>query len=294
MDKINQRIATDLGVAPGQVAAAVELLGEGSTVPFIARYRKEKTGGLDDTQLRKLEERLGYLRELEDRRATVLKTIEEQGKLTPELARAINGAATKVELEDLYAPFKPKRRTKAQIAREAGLEPLSEFAPEEPGAGPRGGSHQVHRCRQGRRRRQGGSRGRAPHPHRAHRRNPLGRGRAARLAVERRRSDVGREERQGRGGGQVLRLFRVRPAPQGYAVASRPRHAARRQRGHSRPRSRHRARGGQAAPGRGAHQVRLRHRRPRAPGGCVARRDRAPGLEGQTVRLPQHRPAHSP
>ena len=92
MDKINQRIATELGVGVGQVAAAVELLGEGATVPFIARYRKEKTGGLDDTQLRKLEERLGYLRELEDRRATVLKSIEEQGKLTPELSRSINGA----------------------------------------------------------------------------------------------------------------------------------------------------------------------------------------------------------
>ena len=88
MDKINQRIAAELGVGVAQVAAAVELLGEGATVPFIARYRKEKTGGLDDTQLRKLEERLGYLRELEDRRATVLKSIEEQGKLTPELARA--------------------------------------------------------------------------------------------------------------------------------------------------------------------------------------------------------------
>ncbi|MFA5900263.1 MAG: Tex family protein [Hyphomicrobium sp.] len=125
MDKINQRIATELGVAAGQVAAAVELLGEGATVPFIARYRKEKTGGLDDTQLRTLEERLGYLRELEDRRATVLKTIDAQGKLTPDLLRAINGAATKIELEDIYAPYKPKRRTKAQIAREAGLEPLS-------------------------------------------------------------------------------------------------------------------------------------------------------------------------
>src|SRR6476659_6555016 len=126
MDKINQRIATELGVGIGQVSAAVDLLGEGSTVPFIARYRKEKTGGLDDTQLRTLAERIIYLRELEDRRGTVLKSIEEQGKLTPELARSINGAATKVELEDLYAPFKPKRRTKAQIAREAGLEPLSE------------------------------------------------------------------------------------------------------------------------------------------------------------------------
>jgi uncharacterized protein len=126
MDRINQRIATELGVGVAQVAAAVDLLGEGSTVPFIARYRKERTGGLDDTQLRKLEERLGYLRELEDRRATVLKSIEEQGKLTPELAKSIAGATTKVELEDLYAPFKPKRRTKAQIAREAGLEPLAD------------------------------------------------------------------------------------------------------------------------------------------------------------------------
>ncbi|HEX5999122.1 MAG TPA: Tex family protein [Hyphomicrobiaceae bacterium] len=123
-DKINQRIASELSVGVGQVAAAVELLGEGATVPFIARYRKERTGGLDDTQLRKLDERLGYLRELEDRRATVLKSIDEQGKMTPELAFAINGAETKVELEDLYAPYKPKRRTKAQIAREAGLEPL--------------------------------------------------------------------------------------------------------------------------------------------------------------------------
>jgi uncharacterized protein len=126
MDKINQRIATELGVGIGQVTAAVELLGEGATVPFISRYRKEKTGGLDDTQLRKLEERLGYLRELEDRRATVLKSIEEQGKLTPELSRSIAGALTKVELEDLYAPYKPKRRTKAQIAHEAGLEPLGD------------------------------------------------------------------------------------------------------------------------------------------------------------------------
>jgi uncharacterized protein len=126
MDKINQRIATELGVGVGQVSAAVELLGEGATVPFIARYRKEKTGGLDDTQLRKLEERLGYLRELEERRVTVLKSIEEQGKLTPELSRSITAAQTKVELEDLYAPYKPKRRTKAQIAREAGLEPLSD------------------------------------------------------------------------------------------------------------------------------------------------------------------------
>ncbi len=124
VDKINAQIARELSVGVNQVAAAVELLGEGSTVPFISRYRKEKTGGLDDTQLRKLEERLGYLRELEDRRGSVLKSIEEQGKLTPELTRSIMGADTKVALEDLYAPYKIKRRTKAQIAREAGLEPL--------------------------------------------------------------------------------------------------------------------------------------------------------------------------
>jgi uncharacterized protein len=124
MDKITQQIARELVVRPEQVAATIELLGEGATVPFIARYRKEKTGGLDDTQLRTLTERLAYLRELEDRRASVLRSIEEQGKLTPELARSIAEAGTKVDLEDLYAPYKQKRRTKAQIAREAGLEPL--------------------------------------------------------------------------------------------------------------------------------------------------------------------------
>jgi protein Tex len=126
MDRIRARIAEELGVAVGQVMAAAELLGEGATVPFIARYRKEKTGGLDDTQLRHLEARLGYLRELEERRATVLRSIEEQGKLTPELGALIDAARTKVELEDLYTPYKPKRRNKAQLARAAGLEPLAE------------------------------------------------------------------------------------------------------------------------------------------------------------------------
>ena len=126
MDKITTRIAAELGVQTAQVAAVIELLGEGSTVPFIARYRKEKTGGLDDTQLRTLETRLGALRELEDRRGTVLKAIDEQGKLTPELARQIGDAETRTALEDLYAPYKLKRRTKAMIAREAGLEPLTD------------------------------------------------------------------------------------------------------------------------------------------------------------------------
>lgn len=122
---IANRIATELGVAEAQVGAAVRLLDDGATVPFIARYRKEATGGLDDTQLRNLEERLRYLRELEERRETILATIGEQGQLTEELASAIRAAETKTRLEDLYAPYKPKRRTKGQKAVEAGLEPLA-------------------------------------------------------------------------------------------------------------------------------------------------------------------------
>lgn len=122
---INQRIAEELAVQERQVAAAVALLDEGATVPFIARYRKEVTGGLDDTQLRYLEERLRYLRELEERRDAILNSIKEQDKLTAALERDILAADTKTRLEDLYLPYKPKRRTKAQIAREAGLEPLA-------------------------------------------------------------------------------------------------------------------------------------------------------------------------
>ncbi|OII70041.1 Tex family protein [Streptomyces sp. CC77] len=123
---IEGRIAEELGVRERQVRAAVELLDGGSTVPFIARYRKEATGMLDDTQLRTLEERLRYLRELEDRRAAILDSVREQGKLTEALEAQIREADTKARLEDVYLPFKPKRRTKAQIAREAGLEPLAE------------------------------------------------------------------------------------------------------------------------------------------------------------------------
>ncbi|MDQ3488800.1 MAG: RNA-binding transcriptional accessory protein [Acidobacteriota bacterium] len=125
MISIPQRIAEELKVRLPQVEAAIGLLDDKSTVPFIARYRKEATGGLDDTQLRTLEERLTYLRELDDRRAAIVRSIDEQGKLTPELAASIEQADTKARLEDLYLPFKQKRRTKAQIAREAGLEPLA-------------------------------------------------------------------------------------------------------------------------------------------------------------------------
>ena len=119
---VNARLAAELAVAEGQVAAAVRLLDEGSTVPFIARYRKEVTGSLDDGQLRALEERLAYLREMDQRREAVLASIEEQGKLTDELRAALLTADTKSRVEDIYLPYKPKRRTKAQIAREAGLE----------------------------------------------------------------------------------------------------------------------------------------------------------------------------
>ncbi|PJJ96617.1 RNA-binding transcriptional accessory protein [Lysobacteraceae bacterium NML91-0213] len=124
--KIAQTIAGEIGAQPSQVQAAVGLLDEGATVPFIARYRKEVTEGLDDTQLRTLEVRLTYLRELEDRRAAILASIDEQGKLSDELRADIEGADSKARLEDLYLPYKPKRRTRAQIAREAGLEPLAD------------------------------------------------------------------------------------------------------------------------------------------------------------------------
>ncbi|MEZ2416935.1 Tex family protein [Luteibacter sp. RCC_6_2] len=136
MQSIEQRIAQDIAAKPEQVRAAVELLDGGATVPFIARYRKEVTGGLDDIQLRLLEERLRYLRELEDRRTAILDSIAEQGKMTDALRADILAADTKARLEDLYLPYKPKRRTKAQIAREAGLEPLAIGLREDPALDP--------------------------------------------------------------------------------------------------------------------------------------------------------------
>lgn len=132
MAQLHDTIAGELGVQPAQVNAAVELLDNGATVPFIARYRKEATQGLDDTQLRQLEERLRYLRELEDRRATILDSVAGQDQLTPQLEEAIKAAATKTRLEDLYLPYKPRRRTKAQKAREAGLEPLAQQLLQDP------------------------------------------------------------------------------------------------------------------------------------------------------------------
>jgi uncharacterized protein len=134
--RIAQRIADEIGCKAGQVNDTVQMLDEGSTVPFIARYRKEATGGLDDSQLRKLEERLIYLRELEDRRVAITKSIEEQGKLTDALTKSIQAAETKSQLEDIYLPYKKKRRTKAQIAREAGLEPLADLLLGDPSKDP--------------------------------------------------------------------------------------------------------------------------------------------------------------
>ncbi|MFA7320560.1 MAG: Tex family protein [Dokdonella sp.] len=136
MSSIEKRIAEEVAARPEQVRAAIELIDGGATVPFIARYRKEITGGLDDTQLRLLEERLGYLRELEDRRSAVIASIAEQGKLTDALRAEILAADNKARLEDLYLPYKPKRRTRAQIAREAGLEPLALALHEDPTQAP--------------------------------------------------------------------------------------------------------------------------------------------------------------
>src|SRR6266851_2801352 len=130
-------IAQQLNVPLKSLIATIELLDEGSTVPFIARYRKEATGNLDEVQIRAIEEKLAYFRELEERRETILNSINEQGKLTPELRAKIEAVLEKNELEDLYLPYKPKRRTKASIAREKGLEPLAQYLwDQKPGAPP--------------------------------------------------------------------------------------------------------------------------------------------------------------
>ena len=223
-----------------QVAAAVDLLDGGATVPFIARYRKEATGTLDDAQLRTLDERLRYLRELEERRAAILASIDEQGKLTDELRAQIDAADTKARLEDLYLPYKPKRRTKAQIARENGLEPLADLLLERPG----------HRPARGR--------GGYLNENVADVAAALDGARA--ILVERFAEDAdligtlrermwsaGQPDRQGprgQGGGrqEVQRLLRLRRAVRQAQGAPRPRHVPRREgrgpRPHPRPRRR--------------------------------------------------------
>ncbi|WP_305464461.1 Tex family protein [Photobacterium leiognathi] len=148
-NSINQLIASELNVRNEQINAAVTLLDDGNTVPFIARYRKEVTGGLDDTQLRTLESRLGYLRELDDRRQVILKSITEQGKMTPALEAEIKSADSKTRLEDLYLPYKPKRRTKGQIAIEAGIEPLADLLWSQPDNNPEQAAEQFLNPEQG-------------------------------------------------------------------------------------------------------------------------------------------------
>ena len=167
---MHRRIADELGVRPRQVTAAVGLLDGGATVPFIARYRKEVTGSLDDAQLRTLEERLRYLRELEERRAAIIESIRAQGKLDDALLAQILAADSKARLEDIYLPYKPKRRTKAQIAREAGLEPLADALLADPTPDPPATAAGVRRRRARRGRRGRGARRRPGDPGRAVRR----------------------------------------------------------------------------------------------------------------------------
>ncbi len=200
--------AQDIAAKPDQVRAAVELLDGGATVPFIARYRKEATGGLDDTQLRMLEERLRYLRELEERREAILASIEEQGKLSDALKGDILAADTKARLEDLYLPYKPKRRTKAQIAREAGLEPLAVGLRERSHAiaGSRG--RILYRRRKRCARYARGARRRTRHLDGKHCRRRATARRTARLAVGERPDPRQGGRRQGKRRREIPRLFR--------------------------------------------------------------------------------------
>ncbi len=167
MANIYRQIAEELGVREQQVEATVTLLDGGATVPFVARYRKEITGALDDAQLRTLEERLNYLRELEARRTAILNSVREQGKLDAALEAAILAADSKGRLEDIYLPFKPKRRTKAEIAKEAGLEPLAELLLTQPQNDPQVVAAPLRRCREAGGRCRRGARWRARHSGRA-------------------------------------------------------------------------------------------------------------------------------
>ena len=218
LPSIEQRLAQELSAKPAQVAAAVALLDEGATVPFIARYRKEATGGLDDIQLRLLEERLRYLRELEDRRAAIIASITEQNKMTPELLQAITLAEDKTRLEDLYLPYKQKRRTKAQIAIEAGLAPLADGLLADPALNPESEAanipaRSVHQCRRREQPRRGRHQGRAgrraPDPDGALRRRRRAAAVAARIRAGARRGRV--EGRRGQAGRrrEVRRLLRL-------------------------------------------------------------------------------------
>ena len=235
MLSIGQRIADELNAQEWQVKAAVDLLDGGSTVPFIARYRKEVTGTLDDAQLRTLEERLRYLRELEDRRKTILDSVREQGKLTDELALQLNTADTKARLEDLYLPYKPKRRTKAQIAREAGLEPLADLLLTEPAREPKEVGRRLREYGEGRRHAGGGAGGRTLHPGRALCRKCGTPRLFARNLLGARQPHLEGARRQDDGGRQVCRLFRLCRAADEASLAPHSRALPRREGRDSRP-----------------------------------------------------------
>ena len=217
---IDRQIAQELGVREQQVAAAVALLDGGATVPFIARYRKEATGALDDAQLRTLDERLRYLRELEERRAVILNSIREQGKLDDALEAAIRAADSKGRLEDIYLPFKPKRRTKAEIAKEAGLEPLADLLLAQPENRPAGRGGALRRRRKAGRRCGLRARRRPLDPGRALRRGRRPDRLAARGDVVGRPPHFQGPRRQAGGRRQVQRLLRFRGEPGQGAVAS--------------------------------------------------------------------------
>ncbi len=227
MKSIAERIAEELSVKTGQVAAAIGLLDEGSTVPFIARYRKEATGALDDTQLRTLEARLAYLRELEDRRRTILYSVREQGKLDAALEAQINEADTKARLEDIYLPFKPKRRTGAQIARENGLEPLAEALLAQPEREPLAQAEAYVKA-DAVKSPAGCARRRTGDPGRALRRGRRPHRTAARGLLEERADRLESAPGQGGGGSEIRRLFRLLRAARENAVASGARAHARR------------------------------------------------------------------
>ena len=275
MSSIAATIAAELTVNVRQVEAAVRLLDEGATVPFVARYRKEATGGLDDTQLRTLEKRLASLRDLEQRRATILKSLAEQGVLTPALEAAVAAADTATRLEDLYRPFRPKRRTKAQVAREAGLAPLAARLLANPDLSPEQAAAAFVDAAARRARRRERPRRRAADPDRGLRRRRRAGRPPARASVGARRPRLARRARQGAGGREILRLLRRQRSAAPGAVASRPRDVPRPRRVDPAPGAG--AEGGRRSRGGRADRLRADDRRPLQDPRARSRRRRLAG-----------------
>ena len=225
------RLARELDLRPGQVAATAALLDEGATVPFIARYRKEATGTLDEVAVAAIRDRLERLRELDKRREAILASLEERGLLDDELRAKIDGAETLGVLEDIYLPYRPKRRTRATIAREKGLEPLADLVFAQGAGDPAARGRGLRRRGEGRRDGRRGARRRARHPRRARQRGPGGPGPDARPLRPQRRAALAGGDRQGGGGRQVPRLLRLAGAGRQRAVAPHAGDAARREGG---------------------------------------------------------------